>query len=266
VDKKYAPTKAEEEAIAAEFEKSKPDWPRSTTFPDTHGLRALIKEKYGRDKPVLFEFRNAEGRICFVQERVVNEQSLEKSDLPWSYWSDGQWRMMEPDGDLPLYGLDQLKNPTASIFIHEGAKTAKHVGWLTGIDDWGRGRTYEAGEGLERFPLFVNRGDSLSVANKILWSPRIEGACHGLFERLACSSDPSGRGWNGGAGGGAPVRDWRFDRDPLGQAVAGDGQFRGQIQQGPEPIAAQASGGMAARSGAAEARFDPGRNPAPSAQ
>lgn len=36
--------------------------------------------------------------------------------------------------------------------------------------------------GLERFPLSVNRGDSLRGANKILWPSRTEGACDGLFE------------------------------------------------------------------------------------
>ena len=37
-----------------------------------------------------------------------------------------------------------------------------------------------------------------------------------------------------------------FDGDPLGEAVAGDRQRRGQIEQGAEPVAAQTPRAMAA--------------------
>src|SRR5947209_1709704 len=42
------------------------------------------------------------------------------------WWSDGQWRKCEPDGYLPLYNAHRLKN-AAVLFLHEGAKSARHV-------------------------------------------------------------------------------------------------------------------------------------------
>ncbi len=43
---------------------------------------------------------------------------------PTTHWSDGKWRLAEPDGLLPIWGLDQLKTQVA-VFIHEGAKSAR---------------------------------------------------------------------------------------------------------------------------------------------
>jgi hypothetical protein len=63
--------------------------------------------------------------ILFVQERVERLDGG-KFYKPWSYWSDSQWRCMEPDGLLPLFGLDQLKD-NAVACIHEGAKAALAV-------------------------------------------------------------------------------------------------------------------------------------------
>lgn len=63
--------------------------------------------------------------ILFVQERV-DLRDGGKAYIPWSYWSDGQWRKMEPDGKLPHYGLEQLKDHGIAC-IHEGAKAARAV-------------------------------------------------------------------------------------------------------------------------------------------
>lgn len=117
------PTDMEMEAINKES--AAHQYPKSIAARDTYELRKLLKQD-GYDKPELFEFRaqyaNDDEGIRYVQQRV-RKQDGGKSDLPWSFWSDGVWRMMEPDGDLPLYGLDQLKN-ASMIYIHEGAKCA----------------------------------------------------------------------------------------------------------------------------------------------
>ena len=48
--------------------------------------------------------------------------------LPWTFFSDGCWRMMEPDEGLPIYGLDKLVNPRVlGIMVHEGAKPARRA-------------------------------------------------------------------------------------------------------------------------------------------
>ena len=50
-----------------------------------------------------------------------------KRDLPWTMWSDGKWRCMEPDGLLPCFGLHLLRNNYKPVMLHEGAKTALMV-------------------------------------------------------------------------------------------------------------------------------------------
>jgi hypothetical protein len=70
-------------------------------------------------------WHQSESQILFVQERVdlPNGQKLYR---PWSYWSDGRWHCMEPDGKLPLFGLPQL-NQHSIACIHEGGKAAQAV-------------------------------------------------------------------------------------------------------------------------------------------
>ncbi|MGX7952832.1 DUF5906 domain-containing protein [Tsuneonella sp. HG249] len=72
--------------------------------------------------------------ILFVQERV-DRADRGKDYLPWSYWSDATWRLMEPDEKLPLNGLEQLGSGSeyTEVFLHEGAKAANAVRAL--LDD-----------------------------------------------------------------------------------------------------------------------------------
>jgi hypothetical protein len=57
--------------------------------------------------------------------QVRNEKEKgDKKYVPWTYWSDDQWRNCEPEGLLPLWGLEQLKN-YSTVFLHEGAKAAR---------------------------------------------------------------------------------------------------------------------------------------------
>lgn len=72
----------------------------------------------------LFEFKDEDGKYIMLQQRVETDEG--KRYVPWTYWSDGRWRMAEPDEELPLWGLWQLKEHKV-IFIHEGAKAASHI-------------------------------------------------------------------------------------------------------------------------------------------
>jgi hypothetical protein len=118
----FAPTDAECAAIEAEL--TAVNFPKSVKATKS-GMRELRRD-IARDNdgidPWLFEFLDYDGEhVLFVQQRI--KRGDKKIDLPWSLWSDGAWRMMEPDGLLPLFGLDSLR--TASrVFIHEGAKSA----------------------------------------------------------------------------------------------------------------------------------------------
>jgi hypothetical protein len=125
-EEEYAPTKEEAAAIELEIEHATKNgtWPRQIDAGNSSnrglridGLRAMV----GGDAQ-LFEYRDINGELNFVQQRIRKEDGT-KEDFPWSYWSDGRWRMMEPDGLLPLYGLEKLKD-AIEVFIHEGAKCA----------------------------------------------------------------------------------------------------------------------------------------------
>ena len=72
----------------------------------------------------VFELRGPDGKIMMVQVRI--EIRGERVFVPWTYWNDQVWRSCEPDGPLPLYGLDQIGDNTTA-FIHEGAKAARAI-------------------------------------------------------------------------------------------------------------------------------------------
>jgi len=113
-----APTEAETKAIEAEI--------ASAQFPRSIRARriSLPGQLAGVDRKHYCVFLDPTGEeTLFIQWRKEGE----KPDWPLSFWSDGIWRMMEPDGPLPLYGLDRLKNTTMAVMLHEGAKGARDV-------------------------------------------------------------------------------------------------------------------------------------------
>lgn len=100
----------------------------------------------------LFIFREPnEGNIRFIQVRIELDNG-DKRYVPQTYWDDGQWRAVEPERGLPIYGIDKVRKGDR-VFLHEGAKAAKaaaeicrdashpwsqyfstgvHVGWIGG--------------------------------------------------------------------------------------------------------------------------------------
>lgn len=91
----------------------------------------------------IFEFRDLENMLVMVQVR--GERNGERSYVPYTYWDDDQWRACEPDGPLPLYNANRLKE-AATVFIHEGAKAARYCQWL--VD----GETSEARKAAAEHP------------------------------------------------------------------------------------------------------------------
>lgn len=118
----FAPTDDELNLIKAEC--AEVEWPELCTLEVLGNLPEQLKNTDKRD---LFEFRGEDNRIIMVQQRV--ETDTGKRYVPWTYWNDGQWRAMEPDGKLPLWGIDQL-NKFEVVFIHEGAKAARAMAEL----------------------------------------------------------------------------------------------------------------------------------------
>lgn len=114
----FSPTTAEAEAIKQEF--SAIDWPSNKHIDLTDkNLPSLFVDADNKDK---FVFHDVNGNVVMLQVKKV--QKGKKSYIPITFWSDGQYRFTEPDGLLPLYGLDKVKGQT-TVIIHEGAGAAK---------------------------------------------------------------------------------------------------------------------------------------------
>lgn len=137
-DLQFGPTELEAASIAEEC--AKVEWPTMKPIDRIVNAPAMIKNADPKD---IYEFRNEENKIVFVQVRI--EQDGSKSYVPWTYFSDDEWRCTEPEGQLPLYGIETIKDNT-TIFIHEGAKAAKYVQWMVS------GETREARDALKAHP------------------------------------------------------------------------------------------------------------------
>jgi len=160
----YLPTESEQAQISGA-------WVR-VTFPQlklVKRLEKLPKELKGVKPEHLFEYRDGNGAIVMLQARI--ELKGERAYVPWTFWDDDTWRNCEPDGLLPVYNADRLKE-VATAFIHEGAKAARH--WQRLVD----GKTLADRKELAEHP----------------WSQELTSAVH--------------LGWTGGAM--SPGRtDWR---------------------------------------------------------
>lgn len=147
----YAPTESEAAAILHEAQQA--EWPELAKINSIRNAPEAFKD----EKPEnLFEFRDENNNIIMLQQRVSRKG--EKAYIPWTFWSDEVWRPMEPEGKLPLWGIEQLKANT-TVFIHEGAKAARHVRWMT------EGETEEARNALAAHPW----GEELGNAAHLGW-------------------------------------------------------------------------------------------------
>ena len=113
----YEPTKEERETI--EKDMGEYQWPSAKLLGKSFELPDALK---GEPPDNIFEFRNPAGQLVMLQQRT---DKLDRGKYrPWTYFDDGEWRSTEPDGDLPLWGMEHLKGHT-TVFIHEGAKAAR---------------------------------------------------------------------------------------------------------------------------------------------
>lgn len=113
----YQPTEAEQKAIGVEC--ARVEWPQVKPLSRLIDLPPEVSSALAEN---VFEFRDLNGQVLMLQVRVEHDGGKEYN--PYTYWSDDQWRKSEPEGLLPLWGLDQLKHHT-TVFIHEGAKAAR---------------------------------------------------------------------------------------------------------------------------------------------
>lgn len=144
----FAPTDLERQMIAAAV--AGVQWPEVKKLSSIINPPKMIAEAHP-DR--IFEFRDMSGDIIFIQVR--QEIKGEKFYVPWTYWDDDLWRMCEPDGPLPLFGIENLKD-NSTVFIHEGAKAARAVQRMVDAD------TVEGKRQLECHP----------------WGRELQGAAH----------------------------------------------------------------------------------------
>lgn len=123
----HAPTDLERQMVKDAL--SSVTWPEVKTLNRIVDPHPMIKEAAAED---IYEFRNLEGQIIMVQVRV--QKGDDKAYVPFTYWDDNQWRICEPDGPLPLFNADKIGD-NSTVFIHEGAKAARHMQWLSDASD-----------------------------------------------------------------------------------------------------------------------------------
>ena len=153
-DHESAPTITEIEAIKAAF--------AGVSFPTSCACEgALPRILRALDDDHCFPIYDRAKRLVAAVQRIDSEDGLTKTYRTWSFWSDGEWRMMEPEGLLPIYNAHLVESGCA-VMIHEGPKAAKgaaacakqtdhpwydflrsfiHVGWHGGAErahdtDW----------------------------------------------------------------------------------------------------------------------------------
>ena len=113
----YEPTDSEKARIEADAQNY--TWPTIKLLREPgHRPPAMLTA----DPRDVFTFRDEEGNIKLVQVRKELKDG-NKAYIPYTYWSDDRWRSCEPDDELPLWGLEFVKDHT-TVIIHEGAKAA----------------------------------------------------------------------------------------------------------------------------------------------
>jgi len=131
-----APTDAEAAAIKTAFTRLLAQgwaWPESIT----HNLNSAEEQrrKLGVDKANWFVFLDtARTSVIMCQQRIVPPGAVDSKYLPWTFYSDGQWRCKEPDAPLPFWKPPE-RRLTNNIMVHEGAKAARYCHWLTTSTD-----------------------------------------------------------------------------------------------------------------------------------
>lgn len=112
---------SEAEALAIKEAADGAQWPTSRPFSgDMSDLPAKLRDA---DPQHVFRFFNRRGDVVMMQVRTETKAG-ERAYVPFSAWNDDEIRQCEPEGPLPLWGLDGLGDHTV-VFCHEGAKAAR---------------------------------------------------------------------------------------------------------------------------------------------
>lgn len=146
-DPGYEPSKDEAARIKATWDEA--------SIPKVVPVRKFRESMLKKTTPgsIYFVFYNKAGSVIFVQERCEP-----KAYLPWTYWSDGEWRCMQPDGFVPFW-KPYPRTKKTKIMIHEGAKAAKAANELAKDHPWWDELSQYEHWGLVGGTLSVRRAD-----------------------------------------------------------------------------------------------------------
>lgn len=148
-DPDLAPEPTVAETIKNEVQSVK-DWPKSIAFGDrqVRQLEYILQN----DNTTIYKFHvrgtslkklqsknNSSDDCTMIMCQVrYNLPDGGKDYKPWSYYSDGKWRMMEPDTELPFFKPKERKN-FLQLMIHEGPKAALAAQTL--VEQYEKGET-----------------------------------------------------------------------------------------------------------------------------
>jgi len=145
----YKPTEEVARAIKAEIISHKDKWPYVIAFSELQ-LKELLKTLRKDNSVYRFYLRGnklakiikkhnlgSEANMIMLQVRYNNEDGS-KTYKPWSYFSDGHWRMMECDDKLPFFKPEK-KTRSVKIMLHEGPKAASAAQDIA--DDYNAGKS-----------------------------------------------------------------------------------------------------------------------------
>ena len=134
----YEPADGEREAIRLAAKAVR--FPELQPVATIRDAPAIVREAAPED---VFEFRDSDGNIVMLQVRIV--RNGERVYIPFTFWSDGRWRALEPEGLLPIWGIDQLRL-NSTVILHEGATAARTIRRMI------EARTPEAKKALAEHP------------------------------------------------------------------------------------------------------------------
>lgn len=117
----YEPNEKEAKDIAAAVKNWQ--WPQSKLLPPHAELPVELRTE---DPETIFKFFDRTGSLVMLQHRKPTPDGG-KVYHPWTYFDDDEWRRAEPDGKLPLWGLENLTQKATTVFVHEGAKAARRM-------------------------------------------------------------------------------------------------------------------------------------------
>ncbi|MCB5175543.1 DUF5906 domain-containing protein [Microvirga lenta] len=122
----YKPTEPELAAIRTAM--TADTFPKSVPATQAQYESILLGKKIPKDADTYPAYDKSGKMVLMVQQRIETESG--KAYVPWTFWDDGEWRNMEPDGELPLFGLDRLRGNPRWIMLHEGAKAGDRLNWM----------------------------------------------------------------------------------------------------------------------------------------